>query len=139
MGCSQSAAYDKITQHPRFGEWMEKFAALQISKQEALKLYTVFHRADLDGGGSINLLELLTVVDLERTPFTKRVFSIFDDDESGEIDFGEFVLALWNYCTLSKVSLGNDKFLFRNEISILLLMKNYSLPNNYSNICVRFV
>lgn len=106
MGCSQSAAYDKITTHPRFAEWMEKFGALQISKSEALKLYTVFHRADLDGGGTINLLELLTVIDLERTPFTKRVFSIFDDDGSGDIDFGEFVLALWNYCTLSKVSLG---------------------------------
>lgn len=64
----------------------------------------------MDGGGTIDLLELLTVIDVERTPFTERIFQIFDDDNSGKIDFGEFVLSLWNYCTLSKVTLGMFAF-----------------------------
>ena len=45
-------------------------------------------------------------LDVERTRFTKRIFSIFDDDKSGQIDFREFVLSIWNYCTLGKSSLS---------------------------------
>lgn len=44
-------------------------------------------------------------LDIERTKFSMRVFSIFDEDSSGEIDFREFVLALWNYCTLGRATL----------------------------------
>lgn len=106
MGCAGSNGFEKLMHNKHFPEWSQKFNALQISRNEVRDLYKVFCKADLDGGGTINLLELLTIVDVERTPFTKRVFSIFDDDGSGEIDFGEFVLALWNYCTLSKVALG---------------------------------
>jgi len=49
------------------------------------------------------MAELLAFLDLEKTRFTKRIFSIFDEDGSGLIDFREFVLSLWNYCTLTKV------------------------------------
>lgn len=53
--------------------------------------------------------QLLMFLDVERTRFTKRIFSIFDDDKSGEIDFREFVLSIWNYCTLGKTSLSKSK------------------------------
>ena len=45
-------------------------------------------------------------LDVERARFTKRIFSIFDNDKSGQIDFREFVLSIWNYCTLGKSSLS---------------------------------
>ena len=51
------------------------------------------------------MAELLAFLDLEKTRFTRRIFSIFDEDGSGLIDFREFVLSLWNYCTLTKASL----------------------------------
>jgi Ca2+-binding EF-hand superfamily protein len=108
MGCKNSL-FEEMQKHPQFPEWSEKFAALQLTPSEVFRLYQVFHRADLDGGGTIDIDELIAVVDVEKTPFTKRVFSIFDEDDSGEIDFGEFVLALWNYCTLSKVTLGKKR------------------------------
>ena len=38
----------------------------------------------------------------KRTKFTKRIFRIFDEDGSGQIDFREFVMSLWNYATLGK-------------------------------------
>lgn len=41
----------------------------------------------------------------ESTKFCDRVFTLFDEDQSGQIDFREFVVALWNYCTLSHSSL----------------------------------
>ena len=61
---------------------------------------------DVDDSGCIELVELLVHIDLERTKFTERIFSIFDEDGSGQIDFREFVLSLWNYCTLSNATLG---------------------------------
>lgn len=33
------------------------------------------------------------------------MFALFDEDGSGQISFFEFVLTLWNYCTLSKATL----------------------------------
>jgi len=42
---------------------------------------------------------------LDDTPFASRVFTLFDYDGSGMIDFGEFVSVLWNYCTFSKYGL----------------------------------
>ena len=48
---------------------------------------------------------MLEYLHLERTKFTKRIFRIFDEDGSGQIDFREFVIALWNYCTLGKPAL----------------------------------
>ena len=85
---------------------MEQFTAMQLTKREIRTLWKVFVRVDVDGSGSIGLAELLAHIDLDRTRFTERIFSIFDEDGSGEIDFREFVLSLWNYCTLTKATLG---------------------------------
>lgn len=86
--------------------YRKQFEALQLSAREVGKLYKIFKKVDVDGSGSIALSELLAHIDVERTVFSQRVFSIFDEDGSGEIDFREFVLALWNYCTLSRATLG---------------------------------
>ena len=34
-----------------------------------------------------------------------KLFQAIDKDGSGEIDFREFVVALWNYCTMGKSAL----------------------------------
>lgn len=104
MGCGSS--FDAVFHSEKFMEWNAQFSALQLTKNELERLYKIFCRVDVDGSGSIALAELLAHIDVERTKFTERTFSIFDEDGSGEIDFREFVLSMWNYCTLTKATLG---------------------------------
>ena len=51
------------------------------------------------------LVDVLFFLGVENNGFMRRAFSIFDEDSSGAVDFGEFVVSMWNYCTLSSGSL----------------------------------
>jgi len=33
------------------------------------------------------------------TKFSERIFGVLDTDGSGALDFGEFCVGVWNYCT----------------------------------------
>ena len=46
----------------------------------------------------------------QRSKFSKKVFKAFDLDGSGEIDFQEFVLCLWNFCSCTKDALYRLSF-----------------------------
>mmetsp|Transcript_1741 Transcript_1741/g.2724 ORF Transcript_1741/g.2724 Transcript_1741/m.2724 type:complete len:509 (-) Transcript_1741:189-1715(-) len=106
MGCGPSTKYDNIyLTVPKVRQYIGDFNALGISERDVGRLYGLFTVIDSDGSGCIEIIELLMFLDVERTRFTKRIFSMFDDDNSGEIDFREFVLSIWNYCTLGKTSL----------------------------------
>jgi hypothetical protein len=75
-------------------EFKRDFSAVGISEEDIGKFYWIFCKIDTDGSQLIEILELLMFLDVERTRFTKRIFSIFDDDKSGKIDFREFVLSV---------------------------------------------
>ena len=91
--------------NPELKKWRGDFSNLGLDGKDLWKLWDVFAGADKDNSGEISLVEMLDFLHIDRTRFTKRVFSIFDEDMSGEIDFREFVISTWNYCTLSKPSL----------------------------------
>ncbi len=91
-------------------DWLAQFQALRLSRSELTKFFNTYKRIDRDKKGSIELQELLNFLDIENTSFTNRAFSIFDANASGKIDFREFILSLWNYCTLTKATL--DIFTF---------------------------
>ncbi|CAM9668301.1 unnamed protein product, partial [Ectocarpus fasciculatus] len=84
---------------------MKEFRSLALSEKSVEKFWQIYKKIDMDGSGTIEIKEMLVHFDIDRTKFTKRVFSIFDEDNSGEIDLREFILALWNYCTLGKATL----------------------------------
>lgn len=106
------ASYGTITQFhqlsktPEFKANMKLFSSLHLTIRDVRRLYVAFMRMDLFGAGSITLAELLAHINLPRTAFTEKIFSTFDNDHSGAIDFREFVLSMWNYCTLTKFNLG---------------------------------
>lgn len=108
MGCggSKGKSFESVINKPTFRESLVVFHSLQLSRTDLKKMYKVFTAMDIDGSGSISLAELLAHLDLPRTAYTEKIFSIFDDDGSGAIDFREFILSVWNYCTLTKINLG---------------------------------
>lgn len=55
--------------------------------------------------GSIDIAELLVNCKLDQTPFTMRIFTMFDSDKSGQVDFHECALSLWTFCTLAEEEL----------------------------------
>ena len=86
-------------------KWKPEFESLSLRTIDIGRLYYIFRKIDRDNGGRIEVLELLMFLDVERTPFTKRAFTIFDEDGSGSVDFREYVLSMWNYCTLDSSTL----------------------------------
>ncbi len=71
------------------------FESLGLTEDDVARLHEQFVIIDKDGSGAIELWELLDYLDLQRNRFAKRVFAIFDADGSNQIDFKEFVVALW--------------------------------------------
>jgi Ca2+-binding EF-hand superfamily protein len=87
-------------------------------------LYEAFLEIDFDNSGTILLHELLSYVLSEETAFVKKVFSAFDTDQNKYLDFHEFVISIWNYCTLNPKNLG---------LKLLSdLTHSLSLPASYS-------
>ena len=79
---------------------MTRFAFLGLRRNDIVRLLNMFLKIDGDRSGHICEFEFLMAVDIERTAFSMRIFSIFDKNNSDEIDFVEFVLAIWNFCSL---------------------------------------
>jgi hypothetical protein len=119
--------------------WLEIFSALKLRKKEMRKLHKVFRNMDLDSDGIVTVGDILSALDIERTKFTERIFAVFDAKHDGRIDFREFVLSLWNYCTLGKASLSKllahtcvtitFSFPFRTEV----LCTTHALNGFYSH------
>lgn len=104
--CCGGSRYNKVYEfEPKLLEWRSDFEALQFKEQDIGRLYRIYNKIDEDKSGLIDYMEMLSFFDVDRTPFSKRVFTMFDEDGSGKLDFKEFVMSLWNYCTLGKDTL----------------------------------
>ena len=62
------------------------FRRLGSEEKIVQKLFNTFNEIDVDNSGEIDLEEFYRAMPmLKRSPFTDRVFSIMDEDASGEI------------------------------------------------------
>lgn len=67
---------------------------LIVSPDDVDKLYHHFLRIDADGNGVIDRQELMTLPSVSGNPLAGRLLELFDTDQSGDINFGEFVSGL---------------------------------------------
>lgn len=81
-------------------EWLDVFRAMKLRNSEVKKLFNIYNTVDVDRSGSIDVVELLMFLDVERTSFSERIFEAFDKDHTKRIDFYEFVVSVWKFCVL---------------------------------------
>ena len=147
MGCGESKVL-AVYQREEIRAKRELYEALNFTELDIGRLHSVYRKIDNDNSNSIELAELLAFLDLDRTRFTKRIFTMFDEDKSGLLDFNEFVLSLWNYCTLTKASLelfafdlydeDNSGSITQNEV-LNMLKDLYGNPGYRKNPQARLI
>lgn len=85
------------------------FDGMQLCDLDLQLIRESFENIDVSRSGTIDIKELETFLKIERAPFNRRVLAMFDADKSGELDFFEFLMMTWNFCSLDKRNLGKTK------------------------------
>ncbi|GMH78178.1 hypothetical protein TrST_g878 [Triparma strigata] len=105
MGASISRRYKygmrpkKYFKNKVMPEMKETFAILGFSYQHAYTLFKAFMEIDFDNSAEITVVEFHKFLGLKPSRFSERIFGILDLDESGALEFNEFVIGIWNFCT----------------------------------------
>lgn len=95
---------------PTNPDWNIAFRALGLDYITIKKFWLVFCRANKSRDGQICMDEFLEYFRLERTGYVEKAFRYFDTTGGGEIDFLEFVVSVWNVCSLNPQTLTNFTF-----------------------------
>ena len=93
----------------------ERLCKLEIDDDVINQLYKVFCRMDRRRSGGVTIDDFFDHFSFEDHPFSRRIFSVLDKDASGEIDFKEFVLSVWNLCSLNRNGLALFCFMLFDE------------------------
>jgi len=76
----------------------ETIDLLQLNDKHIKKLYKVFKKYDKDRSGTIDIDEFFKCIHERHTTFGDAIFDLIDCDDSGVLDFSEFVIACGTYC-----------------------------------------
>ncbi|ETV82062.1 hypothetical protein H257_05580 [Aphanomyces astaci] len=106
MGTQWSKAIHGTPDYPVGDEMQELFESLGFTVYDMNNIYYAL----LDKSGAINVYEFLEYFELTKTEFSRKTFNLMDKDGSGQVDFEEFVLALWNFCSFTQESLTRYSF-----------------------------
>lgn len=88
---------------------MEVFKLMQLTRSEVKRLHSLFNNYAVGDPNGMDIVEWLTLIDIERTSLSERIFWASDRDGDHLLSFYEFVLSLWRFCVLGDGSLS--KFL----------------------------
>ncbi len=80
-------------------------AELGMSSADVYKLHKQFKKSDIVHDNNLSVREFAVMHRFDNDAFASLIFSVFDFDKSGVINFEEFVLGLWSSLTLSDADL----------------------------------
>ncbi|KAI0984083.1 hypothetical protein GJ496_006910 [Pomphorhynchus laevis] len=82
------------------GSMLSKYkVSRKLDSEEIRWLGKRFIKLDTDKSGTLSLREFLAIPSLRRNPLARRIVQIFDVDNSGEIDFAEFLTGISTFST----------------------------------------
>ena len=76
---------------------------LRLKKQDVRRMWKCFRKHDKDKSGSMDIDEFYRMIREKRSVFGDSLFELIDCDNSGTLDFSEFVAALGTYCMFGKI------------------------------------
>lgn len=86
---------------PQIRPFKQTCELLRFSDSEVGRFYKLFKSIDSNDSESVDITELCCHLRVEKTRFNRRLFGLMDYDGSGELNFEEFMVGIWNYCSLS--------------------------------------
>lgn len=78
---------------------------LHLQDHEINKLFHYYCLIDKDLSGEIDMSEMFSYFRLEDNILHRKLFSYFDEDGSGYLNFAEFTCTLWNFLTSKSLGL----------------------------------
>lgn len=81
--------------------WKELMHTFSFTEQEFQELYRPFASLRVDNSNKVQISALASYFSFAEDSHLIRCFSLFDKQNTGLMDFGEYFLCLWNYCTHS--------------------------------------
>jgi len=104
MGCGECCGALPVPfEGPAAQEALEIVEALGLSQGDVHALREGFQDADYDGGGQLTTEEVFAWLDNEPiTPFSRSIFKLADMDDSGLLDFCEFVKVVCAYSSFNE-------------------------------------
>lgn len=95
-------------------EFQPAIASLNINCNDVELIRKEFQKIDVDSLGVVRFQDLESLLTIERIPFNRKVLAMFVDNNQesrGELDILEFLLVIYNYCSMDAESLGETNFM----------------------------
>jgi hypothetical protein len=79
--------------------WRFTLKPLNLSYSDFEKFFCVYCMLDPELKGYVRVEDVVKYLDIHSEKYMTKMLSQFDDDVKGRLDFVQFVLCIWSYCT----------------------------------------
>ena len=111
-------------------QWEITFRALGWNRDLVQSFWTIFYRINQSHSGEITSFEFCNYFNLDRSEYVEKCFEYFDTTGGDSIDFLEFIVSVWNICTMKIDTLTNFTFvridlIIRTDFFLFMFSKTY--------------
>lgn len=87
----------------------QQFRALRLKDSEVKQLHHLYYYLDVKHVNWIEIEEIYNYVGMKGTKYSEFIFNYYNTEATfGFISFRDFVVILWNYCSLAASPLGKN-------------------------------
>lgn len=141
MGCNKSKTFTVNSHFPgQDHDAVRDMKLIGLSFSEIQRFYRVFSKFDMTKDGHLDIIELAVALNLsDRSNVVVEFVKSVDTDSNGIMDFREFVLSMWRFCSRSQQALAAFAFeIFDTDesdaLSILELKKMITFVYGNKNV-----
>jgi len=105
MGCGNSSMVNGPVYTHMVRTFQNVITAMGMTKDEVDTLFRCWEKVDANKDAFMSSDEFHSLLGMKATSITKRIFAMLDRNNSGEVDFGEWLASIWIYLSYSRMSL----------------------------------